>query len=205
MISECSFEYPETQGACYPKLSLGYWNVRPKSCSGDSHLKRLPIAIVLIFACAMSNAVLRRVNRLTYSELLEQSDVVIVVRPGLTRGAIDGDPIAEVEDKSDLRFLVPVVTPVKVLAVMKGQCKDADFLFPHFRANTGDKETGLGIMNGPCLVDFHEPLADTDDGYPRGDDFIFFLKKNKNGTLTFVTGQFDAMYSVFQFGKPGGN
>lgn len=163
---------------------------------------RLLIAVALMFACATSNAFSRRVNRLTYTELLERADVVLVVRPGLTRDAQPGDPLAEVEDKSDERFVLPVVTPVKVLAVVKGECKHTDFLFPHFRANTGDKETGLGLQNGPCLVKFHEPQIETDDEFPRGHDFIFFLKKSKDGAMTFVTGQCDAEFSVFRLGNP---
>jgi hypothetical protein len=106
-------------------------------------------------------------------------------------------------------YLTPVVTPVKVLAILKGTLEKDEFLLPHYRMDWEKAHrNGIGgISNGPSLVTFAAPPEDRleFDGFPWDRAYILFLKKEKDGDVTFVTGQFDPEFSVFRLRRPTDN
>ncbi|WP_182866981.1 hypothetical protein [Stieleria mannarensis] len=146
----------------------------------------------------------RGVPSLSYAQLMEQSDLVVIVHSLGTRASNNDDKIVPVEPARD--YLAPVFTKFKVLTVLKGQHGEKTLELCHYKY----KPDSPGIGNGPLLVWF--PTRE-DNEIRQSDkhgswmmrvpnDFVLFLKRDSQERLTFVTGQFDAAPSVRQIHDP---
>ena len=160
-------------------------------------LQRLAFLAVCVVAPTVA-VMARPVTILSYRELLDQSDVVLIVRATEIREAREGDPIATTSRESSLRYLTAIVTKFRVLAAIKGDFTQKTFVLAHFRLDMAKAErNGLaGVGNGPNLASFRMPKMDYDDDIPSDGDAIIFLKRDQDGNLTPVTGQFDSAFSV---------
>ncbi|KAA5538636.1 hypothetical protein FYK55_26865 [Roseiconus nitratireducens] len=146
----------------------------------------------------------RGVPALSYAQLMEQSDLVVIVHSLGTRDPVRNDAIVPVEPARD--YLTPIFTKFQVLAVLKGRHEGETLELCHYKY----KPDSPGVGNGPLLVRF--PKAE-DNEIRQSDkhgswmmrvpnDFVLFLKTDSEGRLTFVTGQFDAEPSVRQIHGP---
>lgn len=148
----------------------------------------------------------RPVPLLSYDQLLQRADVVLIVRPVATRDAAEGDPIIGLEPSRE-DTLTPVVTSMRVLAVVKGACEEKSLLLPHYRMDWPKaKRNGIGaIANGPNLVTFAATAASGEAlnflDVPWDGDCLLFLVKRPGGGYDFVTGQIDPKFSVFHLGR----
>lgn len=155
------------------------------------------ILLAVFFVAPTVAAMARPVPILSYSELLSQSDVVLVVRATEVRDAREGDPIATTDRDASI-YLTAIVTNLRVLAVLKGDFSQKSFVLAHFRLDMEKaRRNGIeGIGNGPNLASFSISKVDDDNGRPSDGDAIIFLKRKQDGTLVPVTGQFDSTFSV---------
>jgi len=160
--------------------------------------------VMAIFIAFESPALARKVLHPTYAQLMKESDLVVIVHALETRPAKDGDSIVPVDHGPD--YLTPIITTFEVLAVMKGTQDSKTLELCHYKY----KPDGPGVLNGPLLVWF--PTRD-DDVIQHRDrrgawtitvptEFVLFLRRDDEGRLTFVTGQFDAEPSVKQMHDP---
>jgi len=169
----------------------------------SASMKTVP-PIIAIFVTIASSAVARPVRYLTYAQLMEESDLVVIVHALETRSAKEGDPIVPVEPVRD--YLTPIITKFEVLAVLKGKQDSKNLELCHYKY----KPDAPGVLNGPLLAWF--PTRDGDvirHSNRHGvwmvhvpTDFMLFLKRDDEGRLTFMTGQIDAEASVRQVHDP---
>lgn len=146
----------------------------------------------------------RPVPRLSYAQLMEESDLVIVVHSLGTRDPVENDKIVPVEPMRD--YLAPIFTKFEVLAVLKGKHTEKTLELCHYKI----KPDAPGIGNGPQLVWFPQRIGDEISQNDKhgfwmqrvANDFVLFLKKDDQRRLTFVTGQFDAQPSIRQIHDP---
>lgn len=171
-------------------------------------MKTAMFAISAILSLQCSTGMARPVPLLSYDELLKKADVVVIVRPGSTRDAVQNDPTIELEREHAKQYLTACVTPMKVLATIKGVIDGQEFLLPHYRMDwpKANRNGIEGIGNGPLLVTFADqnPKDNESDYVPSNRDYIIFLVKRQNGGYDFVTGQFDPKFSVFRL-NPSSN
>jgi hypothetical protein len=164
----------------------------------------IPVVLAAYFLqslfCAPGNV--RPVPLLSYGELNKRAHVVLIVRPEETRDAVDNDPIIEIGRDHSMQYLTACVTPMKVLAVLKGTYEGKEFVLSHYRMDWAKAaKNGIqGIGNGPSLVVFAKKRTDGPDfdDTPVNRDYILFLTKREDGQYDFVTGQFDPSFSVFR-------
>lgn len=169
----------------------------------------LSLSLLLCFA---TSAVARRVPSLTYQELMEESDLVVIVHAKNTRPPRKGEGIASLEyvstsmggrlkshpvDSAELDRFTAVFTEFQVLAVVKGQ-HDSDTLeICHYKFKSSQQ-----LQNGPSFVVFPSGNSTIVRGKTWSgvvaNDFMLFLKYDTERRLTFLTGQYDPEYSVKQ-------
>ncbi len=164
---------------------------------------------VLVLLIGPSIALSRGVPRLTYAQLMEESDLVVIVHSLGTRDATKDDKIIPFEDEGDL--YTPIFTKFSILAVLKGQHEGETLELCHYKSKPKARSiTGLSeaVLNGPSLVWFttrsDEKIRQFDRSWMTqvSNDFVLFLKSDDQERLTFVTGQFDALASVRQIHDP---
>ncbi|MDM4019418.1 hypothetical protein [Roseiconus lacunae] len=101
-----------------------------------------------------------------------------------------------------MQYLTACITPMKVLAVLKGDFEGNELVLPHYRMDWEKASiNGIqGIGNGPSLVVFAKKRTDEPDSddTPLDRDYIIFLTKREDGQCDFVTGQVDPSFSVFR-------
>jgi hypothetical protein len=131
----------------------------------------------------------RGVKKWPYKELFENSTLVVVVKPVSERDATATDRAAAPSRRS---YLTGVITSFKVLTVVKGEYKQKDLEILHFRIKDDSSMPG----NGPKLVSFIKNRGRGEHHVGGRDDYMLFLKKDKDGRLGFVSGQFDPLLSV---------
>jgi hypothetical protein len=144
-------------------------------------------AIILLLALGFSSdSQARQIENWPYEKLFKHADLVVVVKPLTVRKAEKTD---NARPPDDCDYLTGVVTNFQVLLVVKGQWKDKTMEMVHFRMKEGKV-----VLNGPLLVAF--PTGDKKGRALIAKDCLLFLKKGKDGRLTFVSGQFDPALSV---------
>jgi hypothetical protein len=139
----------------------------------------------------------RQIEDWPYDKLFKHADLVVIVKPLSVRDA-------KAEDKADPPedYLTGIVTTFKVVHVLKGEYADKKKLeLVHFRLKEGRM-----IGNGPLLVSFHTkeiPISGKSWSVLITEpEYMLFLKKQKDGNFTFVSGQFDPKLSVIQLLSP---
>lgn len=106
----------------------------------------------------------RPVTRLSYSQLMDSSELVVIVHSLGTRDGKESDKVVAVESGAD--YLVPVFTKFQVLAVLKGKHTEKTLELCHYKY----RPDAPGVGNGPMLVWFpsreHDEISQNDeDGY----------------------------------------
>jgi hypothetical protein len=156
------------------------------------------ILFAALFTLPCGDCFARQLEDWPYDKLFKNADLVVIVKPSAVRDATEKDK-AIPPDNED--YLVGVVTSFKVIHVVKGEYKEKKLDLVHFKIKEGRM-----IGNGPLLVSFH-----TKETKIRGDswssiimesEYMLFLKKQKDGQFTFVSGQFDPELSVKQVLSP---
>jgi len=143
----------------------------------------------------------RPVDVKTYSELMREAELVLIVHATAWRPATDDDDIVPIE--SDLESLAPIFTKFNVLTVLKGEYDGDTFELCHYRYTPFSRRIG----NGPLLAwfDTAENMGASGYGWVTGridNDFVLFLKRDEAERWTFITGQYDAELSVRQITSP---
>ena len=147
----------------------------------------------LILACTClalvpSHSQARPIEIWEYERLFKESTLIVVVKPLSVRDATAKDKAVPATDQ-----MTGIVTTFEVLVVVKGEYKDKKLDLIHFRL----KPHPLSYHNPPLLVSFiNKPTKPVSVRHRYQDDFLLFLKKDKDGRWTFVSGQFDAALSV---------
>jgi hypothetical protein len=147
----------------------------------------------LILACAClalvaSLSQARPIEIWEYERLFKESTLVVVVKPLSVRDATAKDKAVAPTDE-----MTGMVTTFKILVVVKGEYKDKKLDLIHFRL----KPSRLSSINPPLLVTFiNKPAKPVSVRHRYQDDFLLFLKNDKDSRWTFVAGQFDAALSV---------
>jgi len=136
----------------------------------------------------------RPVMRPSLDQLLEESELVLVVRPISVRNAHDSERIVPVSH--GLEYLFPVFTTFKVVSVLKGDYADVEFELCHYRFKSFTRRPG----NGPLLVDFFDPTK-SERSETQG-EYILFMKRHESGLWTFMTDQYDPEPSVRELLPP---
>jgi len=160
----------------------------------------LAIITTFVFNTCVSEA--RPVPGPSYDELFTEADVIFIVRPGNTRDAQDNDVTQPLGVSGLDDFVTAVVTPVRILRVIKGHCKQAEMDLPHYRIDL--EKAGRGLGNGPLLVEFEQKekgVGEFDDA-PGDRDYLLFMRRLTDGQLQFYTGHFDPRPSVFRLSEP---
>ncbi len=179
-------------------------------------MRNLGLALAAIIGIA-SVAHGRLVPARTYKELLNASDLVLIVHATTTRQPGVDDTIVPLEevlvpmgapesvrplDAQEMNRFTALITEFDVLGTVKGT-HDADKLtLCHYAYKAGAQELG----NGPAFVSFPTDTSTKVRGerWSGGvaNDYILFLKYDSQKRLTFVTGQYDPEYSVKQITSP---
>ncbi|EMI24858.1 hypothetical protein [Rhodopirellula europaea] len=179
-------------------------------------MRHLALAIVVSTLLA-SAAFARLVPARTYEELLQESDLIVIVHARSTNAPNADDTVVPLEylsvamgepdtvaplDPTELARFTAVITDFDVLGVVKGKLDAKRLKICHYRYKHGAEELG----NGPSFVSFPtERYTEVSGDRRRGgiaNDFMLFLKYDSHRRLTFVTGQYDPEYSVKQISSP---
>jgi hypothetical protein len=173
--------------------------------------------VLAAIICIASVAYGRPVPARTYKELLDASDLVLIVQAATTRQPRADDAIVPLEevlvlmgepesiraiDGREMDRFTAVITEFDVLGIVKGTY-DGDLLtICHYAYKADGQELG----NGPAFVSFPtDNLTKVRGERWSGDvanDYLLFLKYDSRKRLTFVTGQYDPHYSVKQITSP---
>lgn len=167
---------------------------------------RTALALFSTMAVFASLCQARFVHIPSYDELFAKADVILIVRPEETRDAQADEATQPLGVTGHDDYVTAVVTPMKVLRVVKGDFKQKTMNLPHYRLDMekAARNGRGGLGNGPSLVEFakkEESINEFDD-LPSERDYMLFMKKLKDGELQFYTGQFDPEYSVFRLTPP---
>jgi hypothetical protein len=158
----------------------------------------LAFAVVSIL-CAVAEGRARFIESWPYDKLFQRADLAVIVRPLSVRDAVAKDKAQPPEGQE--QYLIGVVTKFKVLQVVKGEYKPSELELVHFRM----KPRAEVVINGPLLASFHTKSVHSEgNGWSGGakPDYMLFLKRDKDGRFTFVSGQFDPQLSVKQVVNP---
>jgi hypothetical protein len=150
-----------------------------------------------LFAGSCGDCPAREIEDWPYDKLFKTADLVVIVQPLSVRDAAEKDKAVPPYGRD---YLVGIVTNFKVLHVVKGEYKETELELVHFKMKPGSH-----IGNGPLLVSFHTgSIAIRGNGWSGGaaNDYMLFLKSNKEKRLDFVSGQFDPELSVKQMTHP---
>ena len=152
-------------------------------------LRAIPIVICLM-ASIVGLAHSRMFQALTYQQLRDGSDLVVVGRPLEVRHLDEKyvlPGISRMPSKgSDTRYHAQgIETKFEVLTTLKGSELQSVVLH-HYRKADKDPE-----INGPSLMEF-DPKA--------CDKYLLFLKKRNDGQYEGVAGQVDLIISVKNIG-----
>jgi hypothetical protein len=146
------------------------------------------VIVYLVAACSECHA--RQIENWPYEKLFKTAEVVVIGKPVSVRDATEKDKAAPPHGE---QYLVGVVTKFEILHVVKGKHDGKELELVHFRL----KQKEALILNGPLLVSFHtKPVRGTENEY------MLFLKAGKDERLEWVSGQFNAAYSVKQMTSP---
>jgi hypothetical protein len=177
-------------------------NAKKSDVSGDACIVESRRGRTVILACLVSmmlangRIVARPLVRLSYEDLLGRSDVVVVGRVQKTAD----DEKRRVDDalQSQRDNVIPVLSTIRVEAVMKGRDVETTINIAHWRF-----KDGIVVNNGPRLVKFMirgEKTGVSLSGRPvyaeEPPSYLLFLKKSPEGLFIPVTGQFDPDDSV---------
>lgn len=143
---------------------------------------------VLCFFTTTSVSYARPVQKLSFEELMEQADVVIIGEVEST-----GDlPTQRIRGKSDTAWIA-VQTTFQLEGVMKGKVTGEKLSVIHHRHSVESLE--LSLENGPGFVKFNPELKHR---------YLIFLKQGERsddlktgGPYIPVTGQYDPGFSFF--------
>lgn len=140
-------------------------------------------ALICSFVCILS-AHSRPIELLTYQELQDQADVVLVLKVE-TITAREPKP----REMVDTNFYRCYMAECKVLSVLKGSLEQKVLSIPFFQ-----HPQGLPGFNGAVAAPFS--LED-------GITFLAFMKRDRKGQLIPVTGEYDAGLSIkMMFDRP---
>jgi hypothetical protein len=144
----------------------------------------------LALLCGNANA--REIEDWPYDKLFKHSELVVIVNALEVREAKKED-----RAKPPAKYLTGVVTTFDVLHVVKGKQEKKKLEIIHFRL-----DYGASINNGPKLVTFHTGALTVNGVTNKDYAYMLFLRKGKDGRLTFVSGQIDTVLSVKQILRP---
>jgi hypothetical protein len=128
-------------------------------------------------------------------KLLKHADLVVIVKALHVREAKKEDRATP--PGASGTYLTGVVTTFNVVHVVKGKQEKKKLDFIHFRL-----KDGVRISNGPLLAAFHTDKLDRNGVRCVEYYYKLFLKKDKDGRLTFVSGQCDSELSVKRVKPP---
>jgi hypothetical protein len=139
----------------------------------------------------------RELVRLSYQDLVDRSDVVVIGR--LVSTVDDEERPVDAALQGNRDNVVPVVSTIRIEAVMKGRSLDNEISIPHWRYREG-----AAVDNGPRLLKFMARGEKTGvsiaTGKPvyldRPPSYLLFLKSAPGGSFVPVTGQYDPDDSV---------
>lgn len=177
-------------------------------------------SVVVLLLCA-SSSYARLTRYWSYSDLLKESDLVVVANAIETKTVANTDKPPAAGALPSGRSLDPlfqqVETTFHVRAVVKGRFTRERLTMVHFRWKTADElpkdrkvshdPLDILIIDGPGLVEFSNDgwsfLHDkTAEKVKAGADCLLFLKLRKDGKYEPVSGQVDPVDSVRWLTKP---
>jgi hypothetical protein len=149
------------------------------------------IAIGLVCVLCIPLAYCEQVEDWPYEKLLKHADIVVIAQPISVRPA---DSKIQMPRGLDKAGYYSVVTHFKILAMVKGVYKGEQLGITHFQVKEGAKP----VDNGPVLVYFQRTRKQVknESSDVRKKDYVLFLKKDKAGHPTFVSGQIYPGFSV---------
>jgi len=144
---------------------------------------RFVIAASLAVVAASFSLQARPIESWPYDKLREKSDLIVIVYV-----FSNADAANQTAEKPPASYLIRVKTVFRIQTVLKGEYKDEELTLLHYRL----KENAT-VINGPMLVSFAPSER-------KSVEFLLFLKKQKDGTYEFVSGQTDPILSVRSIG-----
>jgi hypothetical protein len=142
-------------------------------------LRRITICLALLAITSLADA--QRIHRLSYQQLLDTSDLVVIAEAESTQAT---DEIIT-PDKTDLHFqYVGVSTTLRIAVVLKGDKGLRSCVVHHYKL--ADPETIL--VHGRALVTF-----DTSGK----SDYLLFLKREEDGRYAPTTAPVNSELSIF--------
>lgn len=160
--------------------------------------KLLSLLLLMLLALPAHS---RLINWVPYTELMEKSDLVCIVRFSSSH-VVDlplDDPEFATDNHND--YLV-LLTKFEVIAHLKGTCAPEIGLVHYQFA------PGKGVANGPSFVDFSRPSfpapriqslkqkATPKRSDPKALEYLMFLKRRPDGKYAPTAGQLDLIVSV---------
>jgi len=141
------------------------------------------IAGLLIFAAAVA-AQAREVQGLSYQQMYDQADLVVIAKPVSTQDTTEKTTLREMPRV----HFIGLSTEFDIRLVMKGDTNVKKCVLHHYRlANPIE-----AAINGPDLASF-DPTKDR--------SFLLFLHRERDGRYSPVSGQIDpATFSVLRLG-----
>lgn len=134
--------------------------------------------------------------------LFEESDLVVLAYPTAVNPRTELDGVFV--DRSDRDFLTTTETQFKIILRLKGKVPAGQLGVLHYEL----KEDARVPDNGPNLPRFTSKIVlprFADRSKLEDSTFMLFLRRNKNGTVEFVTGRYDSVFSVKQLRDVAGD
>lgn len=154
---------------------LTHW--RSLGTAGTIAFSRAALAILAAASCLAPQAEGRVFTFVSYKELLNRSDMVVIATPGRTR---------DTNEPCDLRLPLKctgVETVFDVSAVFKGDKDIRTFTLHHYREVNEVNASGepMGLINGPAFVHFEAGAG----------SYLLFLVRESDARYAPTTGQMD--------------
>jgi hypothetical protein len=159
------------------EISIHIWfiNIRPITVAG-----------LLVLAAVVGDISARLLPALTYQDLFEKSDFVVIANPtAQTQDTSENSILRGTEEK-----IIGVETKFETQAVLKG-AKQPRFVLHHYRL----VPSNVALVDGPAFISFDPKHA--------ASAYILFLVREKDGRFAPTAGQMDLDLSVQEMRSPG--
>jgi hypothetical protein len=156
-------------------------------------------ATALVFCAAPNRSQARLMAVLSYQELLERSDFVVIASPKSRttdtkeQAFLPNISLQDKDGKLSKVKSIGVETVFDVAAVFKGDQKTKQFTLHHYR-----EEQSGATLNGPILVFF-------DPSDPSRSSYLLFLVREPDGRFAPTGGQTDPGYAAISRLSGGSN
>ena len=144
-------------------------------------MRRMIICAALLAVTSLADA--RRVHLLSYQQLLDTSDLVVIAEAESTQATRETITLS---NRNPSIHVVGLSTTLRIAVVLKGDKQLHSCIVHHY--GLADADSAAIVIDGPDLVSF-----DTS----QNSDYLLFLKREEDGRYAPVTAPTASALSIF--------